>query len=37
MKIARLLGMSTDDEELDAIIGDTGEMVAEVFDQLTNK
>lgn len=34
MKIARLLGMSTDDEELDAIIDETGEMVDAVFKQL---
>jgi len=34
MKIARLLGMSTDDEELDAIIDETGEMVDDVFEQL---
>jgi len=34
MKIARLLGMSTDDEELDSIIDETGEMVDEVFEQL---
>jgi uncharacterized protein (DUF302 family) len=37
MKIARLLGMSTDDEELDDIIRETGEMVDEVFAQLHNK
>ncbi len=34
MKIARLLGMSTDDEELDAIIEETGEMVEAVFTTL---
>lgn len=34
MKIAHLLGMSTDDEELDAIIDETGEMVDAVFAQL---
>ena len=34
MKIARLLGMSTDDEELDSIIEETGEMVEDVFDKL---
>ena len=34
MKLARLLGMSTDDDELDAIIDETGEMVEEVFEQL---
>ncbi|MFW5978390.1 MAG: DUF302 domain-containing protein [Halohasta sp.] len=34
MKIARLLGMSADDEEMAAIIDDTGEMVEAVFDQL---
>jgi uncharacterized protein (DUF302 family) len=37
MKIARLLGMSTDDEELDSIIEETGEMVEAVFDQLDSK
>lgn len=36
MKIARLLGMSTDDEELDAVIDETGEMVEAVFEQLNN-
>jgi uncharacterized protein (DUF302 family) len=34
MKIARLLGMSTDDEELDDIIRETGEMVDEAFAAL---
>ncbi|WP_200530239.1 DUF302 domain-containing protein [Halorubrum sp. LN27] len=34
MKIARLLGLPTDDEEMDAIIGDTGEMVDAVFAEL---
>ncbi|WP_123619806.1 DUF302 domain-containing protein [Halorubrum sp. CSM-61] len=34
MKIARLLGLPTDDEEMDAIIGDTGEMVDAVFGEL---
>jgi len=34
MKIARLLGMTVDDEEMDSIIEDTGEMVAAVFDEL---
>ncbi|ATW88408.1 uncharacterized protein (DUF302 family) [Halohasta litchfieldiae] len=37
MKIARLLGMSTDDEELDDIIDETGKMVETVFEQLENK
>ena len=37
MKIARLLGMSSDDEELDAIIAETGEMVEAVFEQLNGK
>ena len=37
MKIARLLGMSTNDDELDAIIDETGEMVEAVFEQLENK
>jgi uncharacterized protein (DUF302 family) len=37
MKIARLLGMSTDDAELDDIIRETGEMVDDVFSQLHNK
>ena len=34
MKIARLLGLPVDDEEMDAIIGDTGEMVDAVFAEL---
>ncbi len=34
MKIARLLGLPSDDEEMDAIIDDTGEMVEDVFDRL---
>ena len=34
MRIARLLGLSSDDEEMDAIIDDTGEMVETVFDRL---
>ena len=34
MKIARLLGLAVDDEEMDAIIEDTGEMVEAVFDEL---
>jgi len=34
MRIARLLGFAVDDEELDAIIGDTGEMVDAVFAEL---
>ncbi len=34
MKIARLLDMTTDAEELDAIIDETGEMVEAVFAQL---
>ncbi|WP_281195583.1 DUF302 domain-containing protein [Halorubrum sp. F4] len=34
MKIARLLGLPSDDEEMDAIIDDTGEMVGEVFERL---
>ncbi|WP_128905285.1 DUF302 domain-containing protein [Halorubrum amylolyticum] len=34
MKIARLLGLPTDDEEMDAIVADTGEMVDAVFDEL---
>jgi len=37
MKIARLLGMSTDDEELDDVIEETGKMVEEVFTQLNDK
>jgi len=36
MKIARLLGMVVDDEEMESIIDDTGEMVEAVFEQLTN-
>ena len=34
MKIARLLGLPSDDEEMDAIVDDTGELVEEVFDRL---
>ncbi|WP_418283943.1 DUF302 domain-containing protein [Halorubrum sp. DTA46] len=34
MKVARLLGFSVDDEEMDAIIDDTGEMVETVFAEL---
>ncbi|WP_434520803.1 DUF302 domain-containing protein [Halorubrum sp. AS12] len=34
MKIARLLGLPVDDEEMDAIIDDTGEMVDAVFVKL---
>ncbi|GAB3701033.1 DUF302 domain-containing protein [Halorubrum pallidum] len=34
MKIARLLGLPTDDEAMDAIIADTGEMVDAVFAEL---
>jgi len=34
MRIARLLGLPSDDEEMDAIIDDTGEMVEDVFDRL---
>jgi len=34
MKIAQLLGMTVDDEEMESIIDDTGEMVAAVFDEL---
>ena len=34
MKIARLLGLPADDEAMDAIIDDTGEMVATVFAEL---
>ncbi|EMA65261.1 hypothetical protein C461_14233 [Halorubrum aidingense JCM 13560] len=34
MKTARLLGLPVDDEEMDAIIADTGEMVDAVFDEL---
>ena len=34
MKIARLLGLPTDDEAMDAIIDDTGEMVEAVFTEL---
>ena len=34
MKIAQLLGMSTDDEALDSIIDETGEMVESVFKEL---
>jgi Uncharacterized conserved protein len=34
MKIARLLGLSTDDDAMDDIIADTGEMVEAVFAEL---
>ena len=34
MKIARLLGLPTDDEAMDDIIDDTGEMVEAVFTEL---
>lgn len=34
MKIARMLGMATDEAELDAIIDETGEMVEEAFAKL---
>ncbi|MGM0604410.1 MAG: DUF302 domain-containing protein [Halobacteriota archaeon] len=34
MKIARLLGLATDEAEMDAIIEDTGRMVDAVFDRL---
>jgi uncharacterized protein (DUF302 family) len=34
MKIARLLGLPTDDEAMDNIIDDTGEMVEAVFTEL---
>jgi uncharacterized protein (DUF302 family) len=35
MRIARLLGMSVDDEAIDDIIADTGELVDEAFAQLS--
>ena len=34
MKIARLLGLPVDDEEMDAIVADTGEMVDSAFAEL---
>jgi len=34
MKIARLLGMAPDDEEWQAIVDETGEYVATVFEEL---
>ena len=34
MRIARLLGLPTDTEEMDAIIADTGELVDEAFERL---
>ncbi len=37
MKLARLLGFPTDDEELDAIIEETGEMVEAVYGRLENE
>ena len=36
MKVARLLGLPVDDEEMDAIIADTGEMVEAVFAELAD-
>ena len=37
MKTARLLGLPVDDEEMDAIIADTGEMVDAVFEELASE
>ena len=34
MKLARLLGLATDEAEMDSIINDTGEMVEAVFAEL---
>lgn len=34
MRIARMLGMAEDTEEMDAIIADTGELVGSVYDRL---
>ncbi|MDL0129508.1 MULTISPECIES: DUF302 domain-containing protein [Halobacterium] len=34
MRIARLLGMATDDSEMQDIVATTGEMVDEAFDRL---
>jgi uncharacterized protein (DUF302 family) len=34
MKVARLLGLPTDDDEMDAIIADTGELVDAAFEEL---
>lgn len=36
MKIARLLGLPTDDAAMDSIIDDTGEMVEAVFTELNS-
>jgi len=36
MKVARLLGLPVDGEEMDAIIADTGEMVEAVFAELAD-
>ena len=37
MKTARLLGLPVDDEAMDEIIADTGEMVDAVFEQLASE
>ena len=37
MRIARLLGMAVDDEEMDRIVGDTGELVDAAFEKLGAK
>ena len=34
MKVARLLGLAVDDDALDAIIAETGDLVTEVYDRL---
>jgi hypothetical protein len=34
MKIARLLGLPSDDAAMDEIVADTGEMVEAVFERL---
>ncbi|MFC7070912.1 DUF302 domain-containing protein [Halobaculum lipolyticum] len=34
MRVAKLLGLDTDSEEMDAIIADTGEMVTAAYDDL---
>ncbi len=37
MKLARLLGFPTDDEAMDAVIEETGEMVEAVYDRLESE
>jgi uncharacterized protein (DUF302 family) len=37
MRIARLLGMATDAEEMDEIIGETGELVDAAYEALDSE